>query len=41
MEKCRKGDVPAFDVAGEGHTVKCWLLDGTQESAEKLIEVGP
>lgn len=41
MDKCRRGDVPAFGAPGEGHTAKCWLLDGTQESAEKLIEVGP
>lgn len=36
MERCRHGEVPNFDL-GEHH-VKCWLYDGSRESAERLAE---
>jgi len=36
MEKCRSGAVPDFTVnKDEHHHVKCWLYDGSEESAQK------
>lgn len=36
MPKCKQGDVPDFAVqASSSHYAKCWLLDGTLESAMK------
>lgn len=34
MDKCRQGNVPLFPVEGE-HGAKCWLHDGSEESAAK------
>ncbi len=36
MEKCKKGPVPDFVIDNETkHVSKCWLYDGTPESAER------
>lgn len=35
MERCRTGPVPDFSLTTE-HVAKCWLYDGSLESAEKL-----
>lgn len=41
MEKCKIGNVPIFKVDGqENHLSKCWLLDHSEESMNKLIEAG-
>jgi oligopeptide/dipeptide ABC transporter ATP-binding protein len=41
MEKCRHGPVPDFAVGGNtSHISKCWLHDGSPESAQKLLQVG-
>lgn len=38
MEKCRHGPVPDFGIEN-GHTAKCWLYDGSEESAiKKTVE---
>jgi oligopeptide/dipeptide ABC transporter ATP-binding protein len=39
MSKCHHGKVPDFHLAPE-HVSKCWLQDGSEESAEHLIR-GP
>lgn len=39
MPKCHHGDVPEFTVEPE-HLSKCWLQDGSRESAEQLMR-GP
>lgn len=37
MEKCKQGKVPDFEIMGErNHLAKCWLYDGSEESAQKL-----
>ena len=37
MEKCRHGDVPDFELEKHPlHTSKCWLHDGSEESALRL-----
>lgn len=37
MEKCLQGNVPDFVVGGNTqHLSKCWLYDGSVESAEKI-----
>jgi oligopeptide/dipeptide ABC transporter ATP-binding protein len=33
MEKCRQGPVPDFAIQHPTHVAKCWLYDGSQESA--------
>jgi len=33
MGKCRQGEVPIFSL-GDDHHVKCWLYDGSEESAQ-------
>lgn len=39
MPKCHQGDVPDFPINGSpSHLSKCWLYDGTEESAKKLRE---
>lgn len=39
MQKCRHGTVPDFVIKNDPeHTCKCWLHDGTLESAEKWKE---
>lgn len=41
MEKCKKGAVPEFHVEGDSaHLSRCWLHDGTEESAQRLIQIG-
>lgn len=41
MPKCRQGDVPDFVIDGElGHQSKCWLYDGSEESALRKREGG-
>ena len=37
MEKCRHGMVPNFTIEPE-HTTRCWLHDGSEESAKKWRE---
>ncbi|MBA3815566.1 MAG: ABC transporter ATP-binding protein [Parachlamydiaceae bacterium] len=37
MERCRHGETPIFSIGKENdHEVKCWLYDGSEESALKL-----
>jgi len=37
MPKCHHGEVPDFVIEDTPHhTAKCWLYDGTEESAERL-----
>lgn len=39
MEKCKHGEVPNFEIDGKSsHLAKCWLHDGSVESAQKLVE---
>lgn len=39
MPKCREGEVPYFVIDGqENHLSKCWLYDGSEESALKKEE---
>jgi peptide/nickel transport system ATP-binding protein len=38
MKKCLEGEVPDF-VINEGHFAKCWLHDGSEESANKKAAV--
>lgn len=40
MERCRKGTVPIFKVDQAAHETKCWLYDGSEESAAKLAARG-
>lgn len=41
MEKCKTGQVPHFPVEGNTrHLSRCWLHDGSAESAEKLVQIG-
>jgi len=45
MQKCRHGEVPDFRIADSTeeyeHIAKCWLHDGSEESALRWKEVGP
>jgi oligopeptide/dipeptide ABC transporter ATP-binding protein len=43
MERCRHGPVPDFSIAdfrvrSSRHQAKCWLYDGSEESANKLAK---
>lgn len=39
MPKCRQGNVPDFAInETKNHISKCWLYDGTEESALRIIE---
>lgn len=41
MNRCRHGEVPIFPLDDKSHhTAKCWLYDGSEESAIKLLEEG-
>lgn len=42
MPKCRHGEVPDFAVDGDqNHLSKCWLYDGSEESAQQLHDGRP
>lgn len=39
MERCRHGETPVFSIKAETeHVAKCWLHDGSDESALKLMK---
>lgn len=39
MERCLHGDVAVFNIGnGQNHAAKCWLYDGSSESAIKLAK---
>ena len=41
MEKCKSGPVPDFAVDGDvRHLSRCWLHDGSAESADRLLQLG-
>lgn len=39
MPKCRHGAVPDFAVGNQSHLSKCWLQDGSEESAKQVSQV--
>lgn len=39
MEKCKSGQIPDFEIE-PNHLAKCLLHDGSEESSQKLIQVG-
>lgn len=42
MARCKHGQVPVFPIPPEkGHEAMCWLYDGSEESAKKLLEEAP